>query len=131
MLYSMKDGDMVSFFPDIPIDIISHMQRAIAVALKSPEKRETAKKLQKWLFAHAKFVEDSQWKTSSPQAFDNVLARLSEDQQVSFFSELYVILSEESLSVSGELSSWEEFYPKPKFWNEHYQETQKLSFEGK
>ena len=129
MLNNMSDKDKISFFPDIPINIISHMQRAVAVALHNGEKREIAEKIHQWLFAHAKFVEDSQWNTSSPRAFDSVLSRMSEDNQINFFSELYVVLEPNNIDLL-EIEKLKDLMPKPKFWHEHYQETKKLSFEG-
>lgn len=123
----LGEDDKIIFVDELQAKWISHLQRAIQAAKDSGDehKLKEAQKLERWLFAHAKFVDESQWKTDSPVPFDAVIERATPGLRKQVFSELAIALSEATLQKSFDLESYEK--PPINSWKDHLKQFKKLS----
>lgn len=127
----LSDNDKIIFVDELQAKWISHLQKAIQTAKSSGDdhKIEEAQKLEKWLFAHAKFVDESQWKTDSPVPFDAVIERATPQLRKQVFAELAIALSEGTLKKTFYFKKHE--YPPLNSWKDHLNQFKKLSINTK
>lgn len=76
------DAGVMVWLPALKPADVSHLQRAIAHALLSPNKqdRKEAESVLGWLASHDTPVQES-WGSTHPQAFGSALQQLSDEQQ--------------------------------------------------
>ncbi|MDL4860706.1 hypothetical protein NPJ88_000015 [Halomonas elongata] len=122
----LSDNDRIIFTSSLQPKWISHLQKAIQTAKQSgsKEKIAQAEKLETWLFAHAKFVADSQWGTSSPVAIDAAVERTLPNKRKLVFSELGLALSESTFESSDSVTRHTS--PPTNSWKEHFVQFKKL-----
>lgn len=123
----LGENDKIIFTADLQANWISHLQKAIQAAKESgqSEKISQAECLEKWLFAHAKFVAESQWGTDDPVALDAAVERTLPKKRRLVFSELAIALSEETLSRTENHQNT----PPINSWKDHLSQLKKLSLD--
>lgn len=122
----LDSKNRVVFIPGVSPQWVSHLQKAIAVAKQSAnaEKTSMAQDIERWLFAHAKFVKESQWSTDLPKGLNAAVEHTSPHVRTELFNELALA----SLDVlQAYQHDWSDELPPVTAWNDHYKQFQKFN----
>lgn len=125
-LDTLGSNNRVVFIPGISPQWVSHLQKAITVAKQSgdTEKASMAHAIEQWLFAHAKFVKESQWGTDLPKGLNAAVEHTSPHVRTELFNELALANLDALQAYVHNLSNE---LPPVTAWNDHYKQFQKFN----